>query len=72
MAQTHRGDRGGGDHRDRALVPGSSGKSLPIDVAVGVAPKASSKCLIFLAVAVVAVKICRGVCVDDTVVVEGS
>jgi len=32
-------------------------------VAVSVAPKASTKCLISLAVAVVEVKICRGVCV---------
>jgi len=33
---------------------------LPIDVAVSVEPKASSKWLISLAVAVVEVKICRG------------
>jgi hypothetical protein len=42
------------------------------DVSVSVDPEASSKCLISLAVAVVAVKICRGVYVDDTVVAEGS
>ena len=36
-------------------------RSLAIHVAVSVEPKASSKCLIFRAVAVVEVKICRGV-----------
>ena len=49
-----------------------SRKSFPIDVAVSVEPNASSKCLISLAVAVVEVRICRGVYVDDAVVAEGS
>ena len=48
------------------------GESLPIDVAVSVEPQASSKCLISPAVAVVEVKICRGVYGDNTVVIEGS
>jgi hypothetical protein len=43
-----------------------------IDVAASVEPGASSKCLIFLAVAVVEVKISRGVYVDAIVVAEGS
>jgi hypothetical protein len=37
-----------------------------------VVPGASSKCLISPAVAVVEVKICRWVYIDDTVAVEGS
>jgi hypothetical protein len=64
---------------DRALVSGSANievmepwEKLAIDVAISVDPKASSKCLIPLAVAVVAVKICRGVCVDTLVADDGS
>jgi hypothetical protein len=52
----------------RLLVAGEK----PIDVAASVEPGASSKCLISLAVAVVEVKIGRGVYVDATVVAEGS
>ena len=48
----------------RALVPGrewrSRGRSFPVDVAVSVEPKASSKWLISLAVAVVEAKSVEG------------
>jgi len=51
---------------------GAVGKACRLMWRLVWSPKASSKCLISQAVAVVEVKICRGVYGDNTVVIEGS